>query len=385
MAVPKDVTDRRVQALKEVALKPSAVYSRADALAAAAGVQEALVVAVGSLSAAIVVVLDGVPRIVHQVDLPERGAAPHNRADMVTRAVEQVEGYYQTWVERTGVEDDRDEPLPIVLTGEIAREVSLVDELNASLDRRMTLATPALEYPGHFPVLEYSSNMGLALADRARFKSLRKLTRWGRPSINLLPERHLPRRLPVLSTAVFTALFLVLFGAFGATGLVDDLAWKRDVHASHVANLERQVRGHRLSLLRAEVMSQRALEASELAGSLEAHLTGLGRDVDVLVAQLEVAIGQSFVSQVGLSSLILKPSGFVLSGTAKTHEDILLYVSGLRGSGKFTDVRLLQLQIGGANITGQEGGAAAVTFQAEVLTGLASDVEGVAASGPPDL
>ena len=219
IAVPKDVIDRHVRLMEQAGSRPAATFSKAVALAFAAGTPNTIVVGVASTQAG----SDSVPQVVNRLVFPGGNTSPQARAEAVAGAVEQMAGYYQDY--QAFGSADEGESLPVVVTGEVQDQATIAEALQQVLQRDVIPCAPDLDYPEHFPASEYAVNLGLSLASRATGKEgvvSRKLT-----SINQLPARHLPRPLPALPIAVFAVLLILGAGTLYAqqtevTPLIDE-------------------------------------------------------------------------------------------------------------------------------------------------------------------
>ena len=210
VAVSKEAIDDHVRLMKESGIRIKAIYSKAAALAHACALSDGIVAHLEPSRGEFVLVRQWVPRAVYQMKLPESDTSPQQFAEEVSRAVEHVAGYHQ----HVGP-GDGSRPLPVVLTGQLSSKSSLVEALQQALQRDVLPFEPPMEYPDHFHPSEYAANLGLALADQSRTKPRSSTSSHGVPSVNLLPERHLPRSLPVRPTAIFVAL--LLFGVVALT------------------------------------------------------------------------------------------------------------------------------------------------------------------------
>lgn len=337
VAVQKEVMDDHVRLLKEVGLRPLAAYSKAVALAHAAGVTDGIVAHLESSQVALVLVRKEVPQVAYQVEFAEHDTSPQEQAETVSRAVEVVAGYYQT------VDSgDASQKLPVVLTGQLSGEGPLAQALEQALHREVLPFAPPMVYPEHFPPREYAINLGLALADQARTKARGKVSVHGVPSVNLLPERYLPRSLPIKPIAVFVALFLLGTVAFNVAPQVDSVSNEVAALSASLTEVQLQQRQQRLVLGSTRVIEVDTQAAQHLSQGLESNLAGLEGDLEVLLEQLETLTSTALPPNVVLSSLKQLGDGFALTGTASTYEDVLQYTANLRTSDPFGVVWIKQ-------------------------------------------
>jgi hypothetical protein len=95
IALPKQRVDSQVKLVKDSGLIPAAAYSKASALALAAGITDGILVHLEASETALVLVNGGEPKVVHQLELGSGGPSPDEHASTLIRAIEQVAGYYQ--------------------------------------------------------------------------------------------------------------------------------------------------------------------------------------------------------------------------------------------------------------------------------------------------
>ena len=304
-----------------------AVYSKEAALAFAVGVPDAIIVHLEPAQAAIVLVRDCMPKVVHQLKFPEGIIAAEDQAEAVALAVDRVEGYYQTVHPEEG-----GQTLPAVLTGQLGTDSRLADALSQALPGPVLPFTPSVDCPEGFPSREYAANLGLFLGDKDRGKAWRD----SGAVLNLLPERYLPRPFPVMAVAVFIGLFLFAGLAFNLAGPVAGAVQDADLRSSEKEDKER---GERRLRLDSNSLISTAGDVAEAEGqiqALEAQLLVLRGSMADLMSRLETLISRALPENVQLLSLIPQDENFVLSGTAASSRDVLEYAASLRQYRLFT-------------------------------------------------
>lgn len=339
-AVPKHTLEGHVALLRRVRRRPAALYSRGASLAMVAGAPDALIVDVAPRSALVVLARDRAPEVVHQADLPPRSAGLERRARALARAVEQVAAYRAA---RNGSGDAA--PLPIAVTGQVAGEPGLARLLEAISGREAVAFEPPFRWPDHFPALEYASNLGMALADRAGV--IGRLARIRVPSLNLLPERLRPRSPFLLPAGLLASVLLFGYAALGLTARVDAAASTQATLTAEVDSLERQARMHRLEAAGAEASERRVASAAGETRMLEDHLAGLARGRAATLAQVDTPLGEALPEGVRLGSLTVQEGGVALSGVAQSFEQVFHYAAALGLAGPFDDVRIVRMESSG--------------------------------------
>lgn len=324
MAIPRERMDHQISLLRSSNLAPSAVYSKASSLAVAVGHRDVFILHVTGGQTAVILVRDGVTRIVHRVELLGN---LNEQAESIAMGVGQVAGYHRS----QRPEDDVAE-LPVVVTGELDGVEDLLDLLGNTLGRRMETFSPAIECPEGFAPSEFASNIGLHLAAQSKSISAQ----------NVLPERHRPRPLPVLQTGVFAGLLAFLYLAVLLTGWVSGVADEQGLLEARLDIRENQARDYRLAVARQRVVDQRINDTDLEVLGLESQLVGFGEEMDTLLSRLGEITGNAAASNVVLSRLVPITEGFSVSGSSITYGDVLEYAALMRASPNFDDATVLQ-------------------------------------------
>ena len=367
VALRKEAIDSHVRLLEQAGVRPSQTYPKAVALALAAGKADAIVAHITSSQADIVLVRERMPQVVNQLVFQEGGEDSGKQAEAVVSAVEQMAGYYQDYQAFAAV--DRSESLPVVLAGEVSKEGPLADGIRQALQQREVLhCAPPIEYPEHFPASEYAVNLGLALASRATVK--RGIFGFKAVYTNLLPERYLPRPLPVIPVAIFTVLLVLGAVVFTAAGRVEDKESEADMLTTRVERVERL---YRLSSVRAMKSYKDAEGLRNLVNTVDSRFVGIQHQLQSLITLTETVIDTALPPSVSIPGLAPLGDEISVSGSAATHDDVLLYVENLRASGLFSSV--LVQEVRGLGITGQQGGEESISFHVKLVEASTSDSE----------
>ena len=370
VALRKEAIDNHVRLLEQADVRPSQTYPKAVALALAAGKPDAIVAHITSSQADIVLVRERMPQVVNQLVFPEGGEDSEKQAEAVVSAVEQMAGYYQDYQAFAAV--DRSASLPVILAGEVLKEDPLADGIRKALKQREVLhCAPPIEYPEHFPASEYAVNLGLALASQATAK--REIFGVKAVHTNLLPERYLPRPLPVIPVVIFTVLLVLGAVAFTVAGRVEA---KESEAERLTTGVERVERLYRLSRARAVKSYQDAEGLRNLVETVDSRLVGIQLQLQSLVTLAETVIDTALPPSVSIPGLAPLGDEISISGSAATYGDVLLYVENLRASGLFSSV--LVQEVRGPGITGQQDGEESISFQLKLVVASTSDSEGEA-------
>ena len=128
VAVPKKAINEHVEVLKGMNIQPSAAYSRATALAFAAGVSNAVVLHISPGQIAIILIREGAAQVVHRLELPWGNSITEYQAELVMQAIDQVLTYYEpNNAELLNLK------LPVIIMGQSVGEHPLVDSIREAL------------------------------------------------------------------------------------------------------------------------------------------------------------------------------------------------------------------------------------------------------------
>ena len=355
-AVKRDVMDRHVAGLARLGHPPSSVYSRATALAAAAGLDDVVVVDLGITSADLVLVRGGVPRVVHSADLPDSGSGTQSWKAAIERAITRLTGHDEL-LDGDGFLDR----LPVVFTGPLAEDDLVSEELASASGRESMEAASGFEYPSHFPAREYAVNLGLASADLKKRSVRLKLARKGSVIADMLPERHRLRGLPIIPAAAFIILLLLGLASFGVAAQVDSASAEGSRLAVRVAALERQERMRKLDLGASRHAETSLQDAQQLVSSTERSLVAVGDEADELMLRLATLTSDALTADVELTSVVQESDSFRVGGIALDYDALLKYSDALLATGIYSQVNLLELRSGSKDGT-------SISFQMQALT-----------------
>lgn len=359
IAVPKDVVDEHVKVVNQAGFNPSVTFSRGVALAAAAGVSDAIIVHISEGEAGLVLVRDRRPKLIHQYPVTVENLTPTERGEALVEAVEKIAGHEQS------MEHNEDSPdLPVVITGPVDAYASLIEAFTRLTERDLLKFSPEVVCPDGFPASEYAVNIGLAVANRTKEKHGRRMRPNTSPAFTLLSERHLPRTIPFRPIAIFMTLMLFGVVAFNATPQVDEKVIEASNLSQRINSLERQARNRRINLSVVRELEEQIALTSNQTDLLKLRLDTLEVELDAMLSQLEAITGDLVPDGVGISSIQLGGTEYILSGTAQSYENVIEYTTNLRNveDDLFTEVRILRV---------------ASTAAAEILSGFEQPDAGI--------
>lgn len=373
VAMPRQRLDDQVTAARAAGLIPAAAYSKSAALASVSGVSNGIVIQLETSDAALVLVQDGYPKTVHEVEYGTDDSSLETKANNLARAFGQVASYYQP-----ADPQDRELPvreLPVIITGLTGETDKLTQLLREKIQRRTLSIDPPLQYPENFPVDEYAINIGLFLTDQLDRSRENKGSRKSL-ALNLLPKRHLPNALPVLQAAVFLILILLAVHPINIMGKVEAKILEKDSVSSEVSLLRGQQR-RLTSALSSFQENQAELEVvSRQADNLDTQLDTLKDRLTTFLNQISTITRVASAQDISLTGVTPRGTeGFSLGGSAGSHAELLTYVQTLRDDPLFEDALVLNVGGTGGADPSNDG---EVTFSVQVTK--AKPVEGEAAA-----
>jgi hypothetical protein len=354
--MPRQRLDEQVTAAREAGLIPAAAYSKSAALASVSGVLNGIVVHLETSDAVLVLVQDGYPKTVHEVEYGTDESSLETKADNLARAFGQVASYYQPT-------DPQDRELPVIITGMTGESDRLTMLLRDKIQRRTVTIDPPLQYPQNFPVDEYAINIGLFLTDQLGRGRKNKGTSKSL-ALNLLPKYHLPNPLPIFQTGVFLILILLAVHPVNIMGKVDAKILEKDAVFSEVSLLRGQQRRLSSALSSFQANQAELAEVSQRANDLDTQLDTLRDQLSTLVEQISSITRVASEQNISLTGVT--PRGaeeFSLAGSAGSHGELLTYVQTLRDHSLFEDALVLNVGGTGGADPSNEG---VVTFSVQV-------------------
>lgn len=293
-----------------------------------------------SFPASIILVQGGLPRVVGQVDFDALNGDPEGQTEVLFKAMEQVGDYRNA--------DQGSEPLPVLLMGQGPQQEKLVGCLEPGAQEWAPLPEPPLAYPSHFSPDQYSSNLGLAIADGAGARSRTGPRHLVGPWANLLPPRHMPWSLSARVVGVLFTLITLGVIAFHITPWLDGLESRVAGLEARLDTMEGQERQRHLIQASATVLEKRVSESAGAASGLEARLADLDQGMGVLLKRLGTVASPEGNLGVVVSSLSRQGGSYLISGSAISYQAAVEFTQGLERSGLFSEARLVRAGSSGA-------------------------------------
>ncbi len=322
VAVPRDVIDSEVRALRTAGVNPRILDLKAMALIRAVNREQALILNIEPTSFDIIIVVGGVPEVMRttlwqQSDLPVEDKAEH-----LAIALELTVGFYNSHHPDLHL----DLASPLFITGQMSGDLTLIEELKGRVGYPIESLAPPLECPAHLPVSQYAVNIGLALKGTAASKSLGQSS-YSLPDINFLPQVYAPWKPSAkqiyFSLAIVAAIAL-LFPLYQVTsaamGETDTLQTRYTIVKTELEKRQSEIR-NREPLQKAIAEYQTILN---MGG-------GFTEDLEVIKSKAE-ELG------VEVKSITHDGKSISVSCEADSYTTFRDYLNALKESGRFSSV-----------------------------------------------
>ncbi len=332
--VRKDSYEPLYAAFRQARVQPHLWELKPLALVRAVGLSEAVIVDLEPENTGLIVVAQGVPRIVRSLTNPSamrREDWLRHLADEVSRCIAL---YQSSFPEDAGHRERR-----VVLTGQLASDSTIMQTLQAALPLPVEQFQCAYQAPQEFPAATYAAAVGLALK-----KGKPKANRLGQRGVdfNVLPSQQQHRVFPVKRVVAGAALVMgavLLAPSFQATAHSEATLLEQ---RAELARLQRQVSLVKDSLvLRGELqkkIDQVNGQMRALQQERNSVLAGKG-DVSLeLRAAMTIAPPGVSISRLGTLGNTL-----VVGGETSTYAVLLEYTGALERSGFFQTVAIAEI------------------------------------------
>ena len=322
VGVPRDVLDAEMRTLRIAGVNPHILDLKAIALARAVNKKQALILNIEPSSFDIIIVVNGIPEVMRTLAWQQDGFTEEDRVEHLAMNLELTVGFYNS----RHPDAPLDPATPFFITGQMSRDLDLVEKLPARMGYPLESLAPPLECPKHMPVSQYAVNIGLALKGTVPSKSLEQ-DGYLPPDINLLPEAYKPwkpsARQVYLAGAVIAAIAL-LFPLYsmtsGAMGKTADLQ-------AEYNSLNNEMQLKQLEITNRQPLQQAISDYNtivKMGGGFTEDLRVINSEAELLGVQVD--------------SIAHQGSNITLTCQAGDFMSFRAYVTALEESGRFATV-----------------------------------------------
>ena len=320
--------------LQYAGLYPQAMELEGMALARAVDASNAIIANVERASLDVVLVTQGIPKIMRTVSVPE-DMSEEARGGHTAGVLQRTVAYYEN--------HNADQPIPpetpLFLVGPGGDDSSFRERVQSNVDSPLHDFAPALEYPDHLPLHQYAVNLGLALRALPSTAGADGHNGTSRLTINLAP----PRR-TIWRFAGWAALVLAIV----SVGLAVSLFLNQRLAEASLETAEIQTR---LTAVESTVGDRRGqldkITGMEKSISQFRTLLAPQEDLTGIIAEM-LALD---VPGIKLTSVAAEPTKLTLLGSAAGPTEAIEFVKVLRDFGQFGEVTYKRVKTGTQNIS----------------------------------
>lgn len=317
LGVPSAALSAQVALLRSAGLKPRAVEVKGIALARAVNRERAIIVNMESSSADLVLVMNGVPRLMRTLHQASE-LSPERRTAALARAVEQTVGYHNANSPARPITED----VPIFVVGTLAEDPAVAQLLADHLPYPLEPFVSPLEMPPHLPAARYAASIGLALRPPPRAK-LGQVPGSALPlHINLIPQSP-PFWIPTPGRGLYVAA--VVAGLAGALFLSQQATAQR----AFLPSLRQEQAFWKLEEARQKSQRDAVIEKEKAVSSFTELMSRKGGNVRL------VNLLRSLAPQgITINTFALSESSVTVGGSSTGPQALIEFVRALRASGK---------------------------------------------------
>jgi type IV pilus assembly protein PilM len=342
LGVPRNLIDGMIQTLAEAGVEPYLMDLKPLALARAAHREDALIVDLEPDCFDIVLVVKGVPAIMHTVTPKGEGATLEDNIQRLADELLRTVKFYES----SHPENPLSPTTPLLLTGELSAEAATSQLIQAEIEYPVEPLVPPLIFPSDLPIASYASNMGLALkkippktiskGDAARFRDI---------NLNVLSGKYRKARARPMGMRYMSlvAVFLIAIGLLFPVYQV-----KRQAEAETM-RLQSELSGVSREF-------NQARRVSDEAKLVEAAINEITDDVETLKQEHRdiLANGGNFANSLELvtdtlpaqayfTSIEIAADRITVQGETDTPFTVINYVMALEAQGRFSEVRIIEI------------------------------------------
>jgi len=321
VGVPKDIMDYKIRALKAVGISPQTIELKAMALARVANKEQALILNIEPTNFDIIVVVKGVPEIMHSLAWQQGNTSPEDAAEYLATKLEMTVDFYNA----NHLETPLDTASPLYITGQMSVEPELMGKLQDRLGLNIEPLTPPLECPAFLPISQYAVNIGLAMLKEISLRDSDSGAGFLPFQLNLLPQAYRPWR--PTAKQIYSVVILI-----AAIALIFPLA---DVTAeamgkTAVLETKSEILNNQLMLKKMEIEKREPLQkAIGQYKNLIAREGSYNEDIGVITEEAE-KLG------VTVSTISHAKNNISVSCSAEDYLTFRTYLTALEESGRFT-------------------------------------------------
>jgi hypothetical protein len=368
LGVPRNLVDALVQTLDAAGVRPYLMDLRPLALARAANRADAIIVDLEPDCFDIVFTAGGIPRVIHTISPRSEGATLEDNIRRLADELTKTAAFYQS----SHPESQLSPATPLLLTGDLAAESPASGLLQAEVEYPVEPLVPPVELPPEFPVASYAAGIGLALKKTPQKAAGRgEDTRFHDININILSGKYRKtRRQPLSAGHILLVTFLVLAFVFIFPLYLarTNLGAENTGRQNELRNVSRELSLASLTAeetARTEDAVQKIIAATGAIKKANQSVTGIRGDFTSYVEAVTAALPP----RTYFTAIDINRNQITARGETDSVFTVVSYATALETEGKFSEVRITQLDEGksiisaaGETVEAPEGGVV-ITFE----------------------
>ncbi|AKG54141.1 type IV pilus biogenesis protein PilM [Dehalogenimonas sp. WBC-2] len=334
VAYPKNATDSLVRTIQKAGLSVKVMDVAPLSLVRCVHLSRAVVVNTWLSNIDIVILVDRVPEVIRSFPLPAETLTDAERVTTIAEEISRTVTFYNA----SHTDNPLTADIPILLSGELARETEVWPTLSGKDGRPVELLTFCTTAPEGFEMSQFMVNLGMTVRSSGdtQFGSIINL--------NALPAQYLPKGISLFNILA-PVVGIVLIGALVYGWFyIDDIKQQNDTIQPQIDALQMQVAQSQAQL--AGLRDQTA--ASDAAvNPIESKANALETELQSLREQRERASGHIRnawrqlppSTAITLDTIDWDGATLTISGTATGSEsNVFDYAAALRGTLRFGNV-----------------------------------------------
>jgi len=321
VGIPRATIDAMLETLRQAGLQPEAMDIRPLALARVVDERDAIIINIQQIGFDIVVMIDGIPGLLHSLPFPADSVSPDEKIADVKEELERTVAFYNS----SHAERHVTAGVAAFVSGELGETLA-----QTLAEYRVKPLPQLLSNTDSLITSEYASNIGLAL------RQARSDVSPAQVNLNVTPEAYMPRPFPLIQLVSWAFILvaiamLVMFGALTLQKYRQTLTLQTQISKIQAQVQARQGTETAIKNLQTQIDQIKAGSATfqqpmDDASAQRAKVNGDLSKVTSLLPGIASLQSISYNNQVT-----------TITGTAPADTTIVDYVRALRNSGQFSE------------------------------------------------
>ena len=340
--VARNLIDAMSQTLTAASIKPYIMDLKPLALARVANRDNTIIASLEADCFDIVLVVKGLPVILHTANPRWEGATPEENArQLVSELLKTVSFYNDSHPESPIAQDT-----PLLLTGELSSNAAIARLIQDDSGYNVEPLVPLLKYPSDLNVSTYAANIGLALKKETLKPAAQGATsRFRDININVLSGKYrktAPRpvsKKSIMGWLFVTAAIILLLPLYYLQNQVQSEATRRQTELSRAEQELYQAEQAAVQAAQLETtIRDMTAETSALEQERNTILAPKGDFTDDLRMITDVLPPQTYFTDIEISE-----KRITVRGETATTSRIISYATALEAQNRFPEVRITEI------------------------------------------